>query len=231
MNEVEERIRERLFVWQDLSYREFQSRLMPTVEKARVIGVRTPAVRRLARELSGTADGEAFCALLPHRYYEEDNLHAFLLERITDYDRTVAALERFLPYVDNWATCDMMSPKAFLARPEGFYEQCVRWTQSARTYTARFGIGMLMRYYLEDGFRAETLELVASVKTEEYYVHMMVAWFFATALSKQYDAAIPYLEGHRLDTPTHRKAIRKAIESDRIDDRTKAYLRTLSGDQ
>ncbi len=228
MDEIERRIRERLFALQDAAYREFQSRLMPTVEKTRIIGVRTPAVRGLARELAGTAEGEAFCTRLPHTYYEEDNLHAFLLERIADYDGTVAALERFLPYVDNWATCDMLSPKAFSKRPEGFYEQCVRWARTARPYTARFGIEMLMRHYLDDAFREDVLELVASVRTDEYYVHMMVAWFFATALSKQYDAALPYLEQRRLDERTHRKAIRKAIESNRIDGRTKAYLRTLT---
>ncbi|MDY3072278.1 MAG: DNA alkylation repair protein [Eubacteriales bacterium] len=231
MKDVETGVRERLFALQDTAYRDFQSRLMPGVDRARVIGVRTPELRRLARELAGTEEGNAFLSLLPHTYYEENNLHAFLIERIGDYDGTVAALERFLPYVDNWATCDMMSPPVFRKRPEGFYAQCVRWARSARPYTARFGLGMLMRWYL-DGERAkETLAFAASVPAEAYYVSMMTAWLFATALAKRPELALPYFEAGRLDEQTRRRAVRKALESGRIDGETKAYLRTLDGDQ
>ena len=227
MKDVETGVRERLFALQDTAYRDFQSRLMPGVDRARVIGVRTPELRRLARELAGTEEGNAFLSLLPHTYYEENNLHAFLIERIGNYDGTVAALERFLPYVDNWATCDMMSPPVFRKRPEGFYAQCVRWARSARPYTARFGLGMLMRWYLDGDFRPEVLELAAGVRSEEYYVNMMTAWFFATALAKRYDETLPYLTGRRLDVWTHNKAIQKAVESYRVTPEQKAFLRTL----
>ncbi len=235
MSQVEENIRERLFALQDVEYREFASKLMPTVEKQTVIGVRTPELRKLSREfakLPAPAAGaptpaDEFLRLLPHYYYEENNLHAFLIEQIKDVDDCLTALDAFLPYVDNWATCDLMSPKVFKTHLDELPDKIRQWVASGQTYTMRFGIGMLMSLYLDDHFRMEYADLVAGVRSEEYYVNMMIAWYFATALAKQYDAILPFIEQHKLDTWTHNKAIQKAIESYRITDEQKTYLRTL----
>lgn len=220
-------IQERLFALRDEGYRAFQCRLMPSVEPRRVIGVRTPAVRALAKELSSSDEAADFLAALPHEYYEENNLHAFFVERIKNYPACVAALDVFLPYVDNWATCDMMRPKVFSRCRAELINDIRRWIASGATYTVRFGIEMLMTFFLDDGFKSEYLDLAASVRSEEYYVNMMTAWFFATALAKQYDATLPYIENRRLAPWTHNKAIRKAIESYRVTDEQKTYLRTL----
>ena len=220
-------ILDRLFALQDLKYKDFHCRLMPTVDPEAVIGVRTPELRKLARELAGTEEAADFLRTLPHRYYDENNLHGFLLSLLKDYGETVAGLELFLPYVDNWATCDLMSPLAFRKHPEPLPEQARRWMASEHVYTARFGIGVLLGFYLDEAFRPEYLEWVADLRSGEYYVNMMTAWYFATALAKQYDAALPYLLDRRLDGWTHNKAIRKAIESRRIPDEQKAYLRSL----
>ncbi|MDE5966263.1 MAG: DNA alkylation repair protein [Lachnospiraceae bacterium] len=220
-------IKKRLFDLQDIEYKEFQTKLMPTVEGDRVIGVRTPDLRRLAKELKGTEEAEAFLRDLPHLYYEENNLHGFLLEYIKDYDACVQAVDAFLPYVDNWATCDTMSPKVFKKHLPELLEQIRVWMASEHTYTVRYGIGMLMRYYLEDAFRPEYLQWVSEVQSDEYYINMMVAWYFATALAKQYDAAILYVQEKRLPLWIHNKTIQKACESYRIDDSRKAYLRSL----
>lgn len=211
---------------QDMQYRDFHSALMPTVEKSRVIGIRVPQLRRYAKQLEA-ARAEAFLAILPHEYYEEYNLHAFLVERIKDYDAALWETERLLGYLDNWATCDMLNPKAFAKHPERLLGAIERWMAAEHPYTVRFGIGMLMRYYLDEQFCAEFLQRVAAVTGEDYYVRMMVAWYFATALAKQYDAALPYLTEQRLDYWTHNKALQKAIESNRISPERKAYLRTL----
>ena len=216
-----------LFDRQDLTYRDFQSKLMPTVDPETVIGVRMPALRKLAKELAGTPAAEAFLRQLPHRYYEENNLHGLLISAIPDYDGAVAALEAFLPHVDNWATCDLLSPKAFRKHPAELPDQIRCWTADAHPYTVRFGLGMLMSFYLDGEFRPEYLDLAAGVRWEAYYVKMMVAWYFATALAKQYDAALPYLEQRRLDRWTHNKTIQKAVESYRITPEQKAYLRSL----
>lgn len=220
-------MKKRLFDLQDIEYKEFQSRLIPSVERDRVIGVRTPDLRRLAKELKGTEAAEAFLQDLPHLYYEENNLHGFLLEYIKDYDACVQAVDAFLPYVDNWATCDTMSPKVFKKHLPELLEQIQVWMASGHTYTVRYGIGMLMRYYLEDAFRPEYLSWVSEVRSEEYYINMMVAWYFATALAKQYDAAVLYLRQKRLPLWIHNKTIQKACESYRIDDSRKAYLKSL----
>lgn len=220
-------IKKRLFDLQDIEYKEFQTKLMPTVERDRVIGVRTPDLRRLAKELKGTEAAEAFLRDLPHLYYEENNLHGFLLEYIKDYDACVQAVDAFLPCVDNWATCDTMSPKVFKKHLPELLEQIQVWMASGHTYTVRYGIGMLMRYYLEDAFRPEYLQWVSEVQSDEYYINMMVAWYFATALAKQYDAAILYVQEKRLPLWIHNKTIQKACESYRIDDSRKAYLRSL----
>lgn len=220
-------IQEKLFALQDLNYRQFQAKLMPTVDPEQIIGVRMPALRKLAKELKGTAEAEAFLAALPHRYYDENNLHGLLLCARSSYEETVAGLEDFLPHVDNWATCDLLSPRAFRSHPPQLPEQIRRWLGSGDTYTVRFGLDMLMSFYLDECFRPEYLDWAAEVKSEEYYVRMMVAWYFATALAKQYDAALPYLTSRRLEQWTHNKTIQKAVESYRITPEQKDALRAL----
>ena len=220
-------ITKRLFELQDLEYKKFHSKLMPTVNPELIIGVRTPALRKLAKELTGTPEAEEFLKELPHKYYEENNLHGFLLEGIKGFDECIGALNQFLPYVDNWATCDMTSPKALKKNLPGLYEQIKVWISSGETYTIRFGINMLMKHYLEEAFLPEYVELVAAIRSEEYYVKMVVAWYFATALAKQYEVVLPYVEGRRLETWTHNKTIQKAVESYRITKEQKVYLKTL----
>nr|WP_157196138.1 DNA alkylation repair protein [Pseudoflavonifractor capillosus] len=220
-------IQEKLFALQDLNYRQFQAKLMPTVDPEQIIGVRMPALRKLAKELKGTAEAEAFLAALPHRYYDENNLHGLLLCARSGYEETVAGLEIFLPHVDNWATCDLLSPRAFRSHPPQLPGQLRRWLDSGDTYTVRFGLEMLMSFYLDECFRPEYLDWAAEVKSEEYYVRMMVAWYFATALAKQYDAALPYLTSRRLEQWTHNKTIQKAVESYRITPEQKDALRAL----
>lgn len=211
----------------DEPFGDFQAKLIPTVERRRMIGVRTPALRSLAKELYGSAEAERFMGELPHEYFEENNLHGFLIALIKDYDRCLAELERFLPYVDNWAVCDQLSPRCFKKRPAGLADRAKEWIASGETYTVRFGVWVLMSHYLDEGFLPEYPELVAGIRSEEYYVNMMAAWYFATALAKRYEAVLPYFEGARLPVWTHNKAIQKAIESYRVSDEHKAYLRTL----
>lgn len=222
-----EAIGEKLLARQDAGYREFQCRLMPTVPPEKVIGVRMPALRQLARQLAGSEAAEAFLEQLPHQYYEENNLHGLLLCAQKDYAATLEGLERFLPLVDNWATCDLLSPRAFKAHPAQLLQQIQRWLQSPLPYTRRFGVGMLLQFYLDDAFSPQYLEWAAQVEQEEYYVSMMVAWFFATALAKQYSQTLPWLEQRRLPRDTHNRAIQKAVESRRLTDDQKQYLRTL----
>lgn len=226
MDPVQE-IRDRLFALQDPVYRQFQAKLMPTVDPARVIGVRIPDLRKLSRELAGTEQAAVFLRQLPHAYYEENNLHGFLIASLRDYGETVAALASFLPQIDNWATCDLLHPRAFDKRPEALPGQLFRWLQSDRTYTVRFALGMLMSLYLDEAFRPEYADWAAGVKSEEYYVNMMVAWYFATALAKRWDDALPYLAEHRLPVWTHNKTIQKAVESRRVSPEQKQFLRSL----
>lgn len=227
MTQETECIRARLFALQDEGYRTFHSRLMPTVPPETVIGVRVPALRRLAKRLAGTPQAEAFLQELPHTYYEENNLHAFLLESIRDYDAALAATEKFLPYIDNWATCDSFCPKVFAKHKEELLPVLRRWMASDHPYTVRYGMEMLMRYYLDEDFCPEHLAWAATVHSGEYYINMMRAWYFATALAKQPEAALPWLTARRLDVWTHNKTIQKAVESSRIPAETKAFLRTL----
>lgn len=227
MNHIEQMVQAQLFAMQDLQYRDFHCKLMPTVKPETVIGIRTPELRKFAKAFSKTPEAAAFLKILPHKYYEENNLHGFLIESMKDYDQTVAALDAFLPYVDNWATCDLMRPKAFQKHLPELLEQIRKWIASDHTYTIRFGIEMLMTFYLDDQFQPEYLEWAANVHSEEYYVNMMTAWYFATALAKQYQAALPYIQQYRLEPWTHNKTIQKAIESYRITDETKGYLRSL----
>lgn len=210
---------------QDVTYKEFQCKLMPTVDPSTVIGVRMPALRQLAKTFKDKA--KQFQNSLPHRYYEENNLHGILVSNIKDINNVIIALDRFLPYVDNWATCDLIAPKVFQDHTEMLMPKVLEWIGSSHIYTVRFGIGVLLRYFLDDAFVPEQLSIVAGIRSQEYYVNMMIAWYFATALAKQYNAALPYLLERRLDTWTHNKAIQKAIESYRITPDQKSYLRTL----
>ena len=227
MAKTENEIQERLLALQDLEYRDFQSKLIPNIPSERIIGVRTPALRALAKELHGREDVEGFLSALPHRYFEENQLHAFLLSLERDYDKTVERLDTFLSYVDNWATCDQTSPKVFRKHRAELLAAIDRWLVSEHPYTVRFGIGMLMQHYLDEDFREEHLARVAALRSGEYYVNMMIAWYFATALTKRYNEALPYIEQRRLDPWTHNKAIQKAVESNRVPDTAKDYLRTL----
>ena len=192
-----------------------------------MIGVRVPALRRLAKQLAGTAQAEVFLQALPHGYYEENNLHAFLIELIRDYDRALAETEAFLPYINNWATCDCFCPKVFAKHKKELLVPIRRWLDSGEVYTVRYGMEMLMRHFLDDRFERVYLDWGAEKRSEEYYVNMMIAWFFATALAKQYEATLPYLENRVLDTWTHNKTIQKAIESYRITPEQKTCLREL----
>ena len=225
--QVIEQVQKQLFGLQDLQYRDFHAKLMPTMDKEKIIGVRMPALRKFAKAYGKTEDAKDFLKVLPHQYYEENNLHGLLIEQMKDYDQCLAELERFLPYIDNWATCDLLSVKIVKKHLDTFIKEVDRWIESDQPYTIRFGIGMLMRYYLDDFFRMEYLEKVAAVRSEEYYVNMMRAWYFATALAKQYDQILPFIEKGRLDVWTHNKSIQKAIESYRIAPEQKMYLRTL----
>lgn len=217
----------RLFELQDLKYRDFNAKLIPTVDKETVIGVRTPALRKLAKEITGSEEAEAFLKELPHQYYEENNLHGSLVEGIKEYDKCIKELNHFLPYVDNWATCDLMRPKCFKKHLMELLEQIKIWLKSEHIYTVRFAIEMLMTFYLDEAFEPEYLEWVSEIRSEEYYLNMMIAWYFATALAKQYDATIPYIENRKLDKWAHNKTIQKAVESYRITDEQKVYLKTL----
>jgi len=217
-----ESLLEKFHALEDASYRQFQIRLIPNIDPEQIIGVRTPDLKRLARELE---DGEDFLQQLPHRYFEENQVHSFLLERGKDFARTVSQVEAFLPYVDNWATCDQLHPKVFARHRQELLPYIGRWIHSDEPYTVRFAIGMLMSHFLDADFRPEYPRMVAAVENPDYYVKMMVAWYFATALAKQYEAVLPYLAQQRLEKWTHNKAIQKALESFRIPPEHKEILK------
>lgn len=227
MSKIAEEIQKHLFELQDTAYRDFHSKLMPTVAKEKVIGVRTPVLRKYAKEVAKRPDVETFLQDLPHIYYEENNLHMFLLEERKDYEDCMAHLEQFLPYIDNWATCDARPPKVFANHKEALPAKIKEWLASGETYTIRYGVNLLMRYYLDEDFSVEYPKLVAEIVSEEYYVKMVVAWYFATALAKQYDAVLPFLQEKKLEIWTHNKTIQKAVESYRITPEQKNYLKTL----
>lgn len=220
-------IQQQLFQWQDAPYKSFQEKLLPTVAPGRIIGVRLPQLRAFAKALAKEGRGDPFLRELPHSYYEEMLLHVLVLLREKDFDRLIAETERVLPYIDNWAVCDTFSPKCFRRHTEELLPYIDRWLGSEHEYTVRFGIKMLMDFYLDEAFSPLYLEKVAAVRHDAYYVRMMAAWYFATALAKQYDAAIPYFTEQRLETWTHNKAIQKAVESYRVTDERKANLKTL----
>ena len=211
---------------QDEKYREFQSKLIPGIDSETMIGVRTPELRKLAKSLVKEEDVEEFLRDLPHKWFEENQLHAFLLSEMKDYDECVREVDLFLPYVDNWATCDQMSPKVFKKNKTKLLKQIKKWIRSKETYTIRFGIGMLLAHFLDDDFDPGHLDIVARIRSEEYYVNMMRAWYFATAIAKQYEAALPFIEQRKLDTWTHNKTIQKAVESYSVSDENKEYLKT-----
>ena len=208
-------------------YRDFQSKLVPNIPKETILGVKTPDMRRIAKEIKGTKEAEEFLTELPHKYYEENLVHFFLIAMIRDFDECVKAVETFLPYVDCWPVCDQSSPKVFTKDHAKLLPLIKRWISSEHVYTVRFGIRMLMNEFLGEDFRPEYLEWAAAVKGEDYYIKMMVAWYFATALAKRYDESVVYIEEHRLEPWTHKKAIQKAIESFRVSDEHKEYLKTF----
>lgn len=220
-------IREKLLAMQDTAYQPFSAKLNPMLDPHNVLGVRIPALRALAKELKGTDEAAAFLDALPHRYLEENQLHAFLLAPIKDFDEGIAAAERFLPYADSWSVTDSLRVRALEQNPDRLLPYIDRWLMSDHPYTVRYGVFCLMNDYLNDRFRTEYADKVAAVTSGEYYVNMMRAWYFATALAKQYEATVPYIEQNRLDPWTHNKAIQKAIESYRVTDAHKAHLRTL----
>ena len=220
-------IRAELFRLKDEKYRDFQAKLIPTVKPETMIGVCTPALRSYAKQLLKREEVSLFLENLPHGYFDENQLHAFLLSEMKDYGQCIERVNRFLPHIDNWATCDQLSPKSFAKHRGELAGEIGAWLRSGETYTLRFGIGMLLQHYLDEAFDPAWPEAVAALRSEEYYVNMMIAWYFATALAKQYEAALPYLEQGRLAPWTHNKAIQKALESYRIAPEQKEYLKQL----
>lgn len=219
-------ITDKLFKLQDKKYQEMQFKIIPNIDNSTIIGVRTPEIRKLAKELI-KEDYKSFLEELPHKYFDENQLHAFIISELKDFNECIDYTNKFLPYIDNWATCDQMSPKVFKKNKDNLLKEIKVWIKSKETYTIRFAIGMLMSYFLDEDFNKKYLELVSKIKSKEYYVNMMIAWYFATALAKQYKDTIIYLENNKLDTWVHNKTIQKAIESYRITNDQKEYLRSL----
>ena len=222
----DEIIRE-LFRLQDKDYALLQAKIIPNIASEKIIGVRTPALRTFAKTLYKDSDIEDFLSGVPHQYFDEDQLHAFVISLEKDFDRCITRVDAFLPYIDNWATCDQLSPKVFKKNPEKLLPFSQTWIKSDKTYTVRFAIGMLMQHFLDENFDTKYVDMVAEVKSKEYYINMMIAWYFATALAKQYESVLPYIEGKRLDSWTHNKAIQKSVESYRITDEQKKYLKSM----
>lgn len=227
MESFEEKLRKELFSRKDEAYKEFSCKLFPGVDKTLVIGVRTPDMRKIAKSLFREGGYEGFLASLPHKYHEENFIHAMLIEQMKDFDSVVFELERFLPFVDNWAVCDTFSPKCFGKNKERLIEKIRQWLSADDTYTVRFALRMLMSHFLDGDFKSEYLELAAGVHSEEYYIKMMQAWYFATALAKQYDFSVEYLKRRILPVWVHNKTIQKAVESYRITDEQKSFLKGL----
>ena len=224
---ISDEIRNELFKMQDIEYRDFNSKLIPTAKKEDMIGIRTPELRKYAKKLIKSEEMGEFLHSLPHKYFDENQLHAFIISEIKDFKICMDELINFLPYLDNWATCDQLSPKIFKKYRNDLLPHIYEWLKSDKTYTVRFGIGMLMEHFLDEDFKTEYPEMVAAVRSEEYYINMMTAWYFATALAKQYESILPFIEGNKLDTWTHNKSIQKAIESNRISAEQKNYLKGL----
>lgn len=222
-----EDIQKKLLSLQDEKYRDFTAKLMPTVDKKKIIGVRSPLLRAFAKELIKENDYGDFLSSLPHKYYEEDNLHGFIIEGIKDIDLCISELRRFVPFTDNWATCDCVRPKCLKKEPEKVYSFILELFESKEVYSVRYGIGLLLSFYLDGNFSPMHLEILSEIKSDEYYINMMLAWYFATALAKQWESTVPYIEKRILPDWVHRKAIQKAVESYRITPEQKAYLKSL----
>ena len=223
-----EEIRNCLFELKDEKYKEFTLKLIPGLETDNVIGVRNPQVAQLTKEIIKSGDYSSFLDDCPHKYYEEMGIHVAIINSMKDYDSVIKEIDRFIPYVDNWATCDGIKPKkAFSKNCDRLIIDAKRWIKSEHTYTKRFGIEMIMNFFLDDNFKREYNDLVASIRSDEYYINMMIAWYFATALAKQYNDTIPFIENRRLDEWTHKKTIQKARESYRITEEQKEYLKSL----
>ena len=224
---ITEEINEELFKLQDTKYRDFQSKLIPNVEEGRVIGVRTPELRKLAKKFEKREDISIFLKRLPHQYFDEDQLHAFILSERKDYKICIEEVNNFLPYINNWATCDQLSPKVLKKNKKDLLDNIKNWISSKRTYTVRFGIGMLMQHFLDEDFDIKYPKMVSKIRSEEYYINMMIAWYFATGLAKQYEQILPFIQGKKLDKWTHNKSIQKAVESYRITSEQKDFLKSL----
>ncbi len=222
-----QRLNKKLYRLQDQKYRDMQIKIIPTINPESIIGVRTPELKDMARDSLKAGDYKNFLGELPHRYFEENQLHAFIISGIKDLNECIGELQKFLPYVDNWATCDQMSPKIFKKHKDVLLTHIKEWIESDQTYTVRFGVGMLMEHFLDDDYDPGYPEMVAKIRSEEYYVNMMIAWYFATALAKQYESILPFIEGKRLEAWTHNKAIQKSVESRRITEEQKSYLKSL----
>ena len=218
---------EKLKSCQDLKYRDMQIKIIPSVDPETIIGVRTPELKSMAKEIYKSGDYKDFLKELPHEYFEENQLHAFIISGIKGLNECMEEVETFIPYIDNWATCDQLSPKVFKKNRKELLKHIKKWIKARKTYTVRFGVGMLMEHFLDEDFAPEYPEMVSKLRSEEYYINMMIAWYFATAMAKQYEQVIPYIEEKRLDTWTHNKTIQKCVESNRITDEKKAYLKTL----
>lgn len=227
MSETTETIKRKLFTLQDIKYRDFQSKLIPDVNCDKVIGVRTPELRKFAKTLAKNDNIFDFLSELPHQFFDENQLHAFIISEIKDFNKCVEEVCRFLPFVDNWATCDQLTPKVLKKDKTRLYENIKIWISSTHTYEIRFAIKMLMQFFLDENFDIKYPQMIAKIKSDEYYVKMMVAWYFATALAKQYEKILPFLEGKKLEKWTHNKTIQKSIESYRITQKQKEYLRSL----
>ncbi len=220
-------IEKRLFELKDLKFRDFNAKLIPNLDKDTMIGVKTPQLKQLAKELYKRGDYAEFIRSLPHKYFEENQLHAFIISQITDFDIAIYELERFLPYVDNWATCDQLVLKAIAKDPKRILNKIDLWLASEKLYTIRFAIGLLLRYFLDERFDEKHLDKAAAVRSGEYYINMMIAWYFATALAKQWEDSVKYIEEKKLNTWVHNKTIQKARESLRITNEQKEYLKSL----
>ena len=224
---ITDEIKEELFKLQDKKYADFQSKLIPNISPDTVIGVRTPDLRKLAKKYEKKEDISIFLNILPHQYFDEKQLHAFIISERKDFDKCIKEINSFLPFVDNWATCDQLSPKVLKKNKKALLDNIKNWLSSSHTYTIRFAIGMLMQHFLDEDFDIKYPKMVAKIKSEEYYINMMIAWYFATGLAKQYNAIIPFIENNNLDKWTHNKTIQKAVESYRITPEQKAYLKSL----
>ncbi len=229
MQDNEISIQDKLLSLQDAAYKDFNKKLVPTVDESTMIGIRVPALRKLSKDFFKAELEQAyrFMQSLPHRYFEENNLHAFLIENIKDFDAAVRETKRFLPFIDNWETCDLFSPPIFKKHPDAVYQKILEWIESPHPYTVRYAVGLLLSNFLDAQFKPEMLTLVSKIRSDEYYVKMMIAWYFSFALIKQYQSAVPFLETPTFEPFTHNKIIQKAVESRRIPADTKCYLKTL----